>query len=162
MEKVIRKIGLPNILLVVLFLLLFMFGRHPIVGSSMYPTYTDGQHAFSVKSFCTLHQGDVVVAFSPTKKLFIKRVAAVPGDTIVIEQTGNVLVNGEQYPYGHGDANHTPNFDGMESLEDGTHSVSLGKGEYFLMGDNFENSSDSRMYGVFKRWRLIEKVMVVH
>lgn len=138
-----------------------LFGHHPISGESMYPTYHDGQHLVSIRPYLgELKQGDVVIAYSPNRYLLIKRVAACPGDTLVINTDGTVAVNGEPYTYGKGSSLDS-NMVGMTRQEDGSYSITLEKGQYYLLGDNHEISADSREYGPFKRTSIWEKVLFV-
>lgn len=141
--------------------LLLVLGHHPISGESMHPTYHDGQQVVSIRPFLgTLKQGDVVIAYCSNKYLIIKRVAACPGDTLVVSNTGAVTVNGEPYTYGVGNCL-TDTMQGMNVNADGSYSITLGKGQYYLLGDNHENSADSRTYGPFNRSSIWEKVVLV-
>lgn len=154
-----------KILVFACFLVFFtsiMFPRHPISGSSMNPTYVNGQQAFCARTmFGALGRNSVVVAYPGDGKLIIKRVAAIPGDTLVISPDGSVTVNGEAYTYGMGSAYASLMFEDMTPNEDGSFSVTLGDGEYYLLGDNHENSADSRYYGIFQRSAILETVMFV-
>lgn len=150
-----------SVLLICLALFLLIFGHHPISGGSMYPTYHDGQQAYTLRPFIwPISQGDVVIAYSPSKHLVIKRVAACPGDTLVVANDGSVTVNGEPYTYGAGNCI-DEYMNGMTVNEDGSYSITLGKGQYYLLGDNHENSADSRTYGPFSRTTIWEKVVLV-
>lgn len=124
-----------------------------VEGSSMNPTFTDGNFLFASRYYFTeeYERGDVVVFNSPSLgKALIKRVIAVPGDTIKIENE-KVFVNGEQIdePY----INNNP----LETLE-----VTVSEGHYFLMGDNRQNSLDSRyeMVGLVSHEQIMGKVVV--
>lgn len=140
----------------------FIFPRHPISGSSMNPTYVNGQQAFCIRQpFGNFNKGDVVIAYPGTGYLVIKRVAAGPGDTIAIHPDGSVTVNGELYAYGVGSAYEGGSFEGLIPNEDGSYSATLKDGEYYLLGDNRENSADSRYYGIFKRSDIEEKLLFV-
>lgn len=142
--------------LVVLFL---VFGRHPIEGSSMEPTYHDGQTVYTIRAFIKPEQGDVVVAYSKSlSELLIKRVAAVSGDVVEITQDGEILINGEPYLYGVGSAL-SRRMDAMQETWDGGYRLEVPKGQYFLLGDNRENSNDSRELGTFGRLSIFEKVL---
>lgn len=146
-------------ILAALVLLVVVFGRHPVVGESMEPSYHDGQTVFTVRELFRPSRGDVVVAYSSDlSELLIKRVAACPGDTLEITADGRVFVNGEEYSYGIG-SGISESMNAMQATEDGGYQIEVGKGQYFLMGDNREHSGDSRHLGTFSRWELIEKVI---
>lgn len=146
-------------ILAALVLLVVVFGRHPVVGESMEPLYHDGQTVFTVRELFRPSRGDVVVAYSSDlSELLIKRVAAGPGDTLEVTADGRVFVNGDEYTYGVG-SGISESMDAMQATKDGGYQIEVGKGQYFLMGDNREHSGDSRHLGTFSRWELIEKVL---
>ena len=147
-----------TVIFYVLILLMVLFGSHKIIGSSMFPTYHEGQRVATVRAFVPLRRGDVVVAYNKNSKLLIKRIAGVPGDHVLISNEGKVLVNGEEYHYGVGNPSIGPSFSNMTYTENG-YEIDLQEKEYFLLGDNFEHSADSRSYGIFKRWQIWEKVL---
>jgi signal peptidase I len=131
-------------------------------------------------------RGDVVVCFSPEDQVrLVKRVVGVPGDTI--ELRNNVLflngvraeyqpVSGEDLPYVTKADRETAVF-ASESVEGRSHevmaypggfashrsfrSVTLGAREYFLMGDNRDNSKDSRFFGVVAREQIVGRATAV-
>ena len=140
---------------------ILLLGCHPIIGSSMEPTYHHGQYTLCFRALLPLRHGQVVVADTGENKLIIKRVIGIPGDIISIHSDGTVYVNGSVSDYGVGDATVGISYDQFTEDEDGNKSITLGKHEYFLMGDNHENSKDSRHWGPFKRSRIMEIVALV-
>jgi len=95
---------------------------------------------------------DVQLRFRNSYRMnrLIKRVIAVPGDTIDIRD-GNVYINGEviEEPY----------IKGVTMPMSDNYPLSLKDGEYFVMGDNRENSSDSRSFGPIKRENIEGRAM---
>jgi signal peptidase I len=85
-------------------------------------------------------RGDIVVFRAPTQpdKDFIKRIIGLPGDTILVKN-GQVFVNGQPLdePYIHFPATYTFPFDGQPRQ--------VPDGNYFVLGDNRPNSSDSHL-----------------
>lgn len=132
-------LGLVALLFVVRF-----FVAEPVRtdGDSMSPTLHDGDALVIQKVsywFSDPEVGDIVVATAPdTREAVVKRVVAVGGDTIGIED-GVLVRNGQQVaePY----ANH----DQMGGYYWGP--VVVPEGQVFLLGDNRLESHDSRNYG---------------
>lgn len=104
--------------------------------------------------FGTPSRGDVVVLNfpgDPVHTKYIKRIIGVPGDTIKIRD-GLVYLNGNllKEPYLPTDTLTQPNVD-----------RTLGTSDYFMMGDNRPNSSDSRIWGIADKRYLIGKGIVI-
>ncbi len=110
-----------------------------IVGSSMEPALFNGEEVLLNKiiyQFSAPKRGDVI-AFHPNgdenTHLYVKRIVALPGETIQIKQ-GSVYINGEMH------AMDTETNDAGVAAD----LIELKDDEYFVMGDNRENSEDSR------------------
>ncbi|TCT16981.1 signal peptidase I [Natranaerovirga pectinivora] len=133
------------ILIVVYLITTFVGQRTSVIGDSMKPTLQNGNQVIIDKlsyRFTEPKRFDVIVfpyKMNPNQ-LYIKRVIGLPGETIQ-------LVNGEIY------------IDGAVLEEDyglevflnagiGTDPVVIADGEYFVLGDNRNNSSDSRFVDV--------------
>jgi len=106
-----------------------------IAGTSMEPTLNNGDIVVLLKT-SKLHYGDLC-GFSYSNKILIKRVIAMPGDTVVIDESGNVIVNGEvlDEPY------ITDKGLGECDIE---FPFTVPENTYFLMGDHRLTSIDSR------------------
>jgi signal peptidase I len=125
-------------------------------------------------------RGDIVVLFSPIDGTrLVKRVIAVPGDRVEMREN-QLLVNGRAAswkPIGsHDDAEQGPTRIVEETLNGRTHRVMLTDhiaavrsfdpvvvpaGRYFVMGDNRDNSNDSRFIGMIERRRIVGKATAV-
>jgi len=123
-------------------------------------------------------RGDVMVFFPPhmNDTYFIKRVVGLPGDTVTYRNK-QLLVNGQQvesealaqFPDGRsrysvgleslGEADHLMQVDDMRPARD--FSVVVKPGHYFMMGDNRDNSSDSRIWGQVPEKDIVGKAFAV-
>ena len=106
-----------------------------IDGSSMNPLLHDEEIVLAIE--CDVPKRSDVIAFNQNNKLFIKRVIATEGESVVIDSEGVVSVNGdivdEPYVTGLGLGNN-----------DITFPYTIPQGAVFVLGDNREISSDSR------------------
>lgn len=116
-----------------------------VAGNSMNPTLHNGELLLATKHTKKLERYDIVLIKTDDKSI-IKRIIGLPNETI--EYKDDVLyINGQIATdrYAHG---HTSDF-----------SVTLGDDEYYCLGDNRENSSDSRFYGAFKSKAIFGKAL---
>lgn len=138
---------------------LFVAQPHKVSGRSMDPTFKDGDYIFTDKITYRLREpakGDIIVLKNPRDESqdFIKRIMAVPGDTIKVEGSA-VYINGEKLNEKYLPAGR-PTPAGSFLLE-GT-EVKAGPNQYFVIGDNREHSSDSREWGAITKQEIIGKV----
>lgn len=135
----------------------FVFEPIRVDGESMCDTLQNGEVMIVTKPEYLAgdpQRGDVIICKYPGRKEnFVKRVMGVPGDVISI--ISNVVYrNGEKLdePYLTPDRN--DNGFSMAPFE-------LGKDEYFVMGDNRDNSHDSRNYYSYSKPAAITRDMIV-
>lgn len=101
----------------------------------MYPTYKNFQLTLIDKRATDFQCGDVIVFYCPSLDcIMVKRIIAAPKETVLISE-GNVLVDGLQSPYICEDVD----FGGIASDE-----LLVGENQFFVMGDNYSQSKDSR------------------
>jgi len=139
-----------------------MFIAEPFVvsGSSMVPNFHDKDYL--IVNRLDYHtgipqRGDVIVLKYPkdTTQFFIKRVIGLPGETISFSQ-GHVLITNQEHPNGWTlQESYLPSQ--VETFA-GPQSVTLGSGEYFVLGDNRTASSDSRVWGILPSNDIVGKV----
>lgn len=141
----------------------FFFAR--VEGSSMLGTLKDGEVLFVWRAgyvFGQPQRGDIVICHYPEtaeggyldqkNTCYVKRVIGLPGDTVSIRQ-GTVYINGEALKESYLE---TERID-SQSME----AVVLKEGEYFLMGDNRSDSTDSRRMGAVERGKILGKAVGV-
>lgn len=147
MNKKLKEILSTSLyLLIVLALTLlvvtYVGQRTKVIGSSMEPMLTDGDNLIVDKltyRFEDPQRFDIIVfPFRYAEKTFyIKRIIGLPGETVYIDEAGTIYINGEVLKENYG----------KEVIIDPGRAyepVTLGEDEYFVMGDNRNNSSDSR------------------
>ncbi len=133
-------------------------------GVSMQPGLHEGEWVmvnYWSYRFGSPQRGDVVVFKPPITiqgaEYLIKRIIAIPGDTISISATA-VFVNGKQLNERY--LSPLP-ADGVETVTGVVSNLKMGKDEYWVMGDNRRDSLDSRSFGTVSRQEIVGKAEVV-
>lgn len=134
---------------VFLVIYIFLFRPFQVSGNSMDPTFFDKEYILTniiALKFTKPKLGDVIVFKAPPdpEKDYIKRVIAIPGDTISIKN-GDIYVNGERLDQSQFLQGSVKTYGGS-FLKEGE-VVSVPPNSYFVMGDNRSGSSDSREWG---------------
>lgn len=142
----------------VCFLIITYVGqRSRVSGSSMEPTLSDGDNLIVDKLSYHLHEPerfDIIIFpyLYQENTYYIKRIIGLPGETVYIDEDGTIYINGvvldEDY--------------GLETIENpglASSPITLGADEYFVLGDNRNNSTDSRFASVsnIKRENIVGK-----
>ena len=130
-------------------------GRFRIEGHSMLPTLQEGEYVIINKLSYYLDdpdRGDIIVLHFPNDRSrdFIKRLVGLPGDQVEVSD-GVVKVNGIalEEPY----INAEPSYSG---------SWQVPEGQYFVLGDNRNNSSDSHNWSFLPREDIVGKAWVIY
>jgi signal peptidase I len=144
--------------LIAVLIILFLYRPVKVEGTSMMPNLLDQERLFinqySYKFGGDIHRGDTVVFWFPldTTKSFIKRVIAVPGDTVSVKR-GTVVVNGKSLE----EAYIPPDYRDAMSMP----SERIPKNFYFVLGDHRSSSYDSRMWGLVPKSYIYGKAVFV-
>ncbi len=156
MRVLIREIvGLVLLAVVILLLLQVVAPRFTVVGSSMEPSLHDGQRLLINKAvyfFREPEAGEVIVFKAPKnpRDEYIKRIVASPGNTVEIKM-GVVYVNGSPLdePYIKDQPSYT------------LQAKKIPENEYFVLGDNRNNSNDSHKGWTVPQQNIVGKAWLV-
>ena len=137
----------------------FVGQRTEVEGASMENTLHNGDNLIVDKLSYRFHDPErfdiIVFPFQyQANTYYIKRIIGLPGETVQIMDDGSIYINGEKLEENYGMEVIKP-----ETIGRAAEPIELGDDEYFVMGDNRNNSSDSRtdMVGNIKRENIIGK-----
>lgn len=147
MKKVLREILSTSLYLLVVLCLTYLVihfvgQRTEVSGSSMEPKLSNEDNLIVDKityKFKDPERYDIIVFpfLYEEHKFYIKRIIGMPGETVYIDEEGNIYIDGEILEEGYGK-------EVIENPGRACEPIQLGNDEYFVMGDNRNNSSDSR------------------
>ncbi len=138
-----------------------LFVAQPFIvsGESMVPTFQNSQYLIVDEltyHFASPHRGDVIVFRYPkdTTQFFIKRIIGLPGEVVHISDSGIAVTKtdgsqaqlDESYVANHGNG--------------GSRDYTVPPGDYFVMGDNRPESSDSRSWGFLPRTNIVGRAFL--
>lgn len=132
-----------SIVIVICVIFRIVVGMSPIQGDSMYPTLHDKDTVFYNRLTKTYMKGDVVAISMPGDEMYVKRVVAVAGDTVNLDN-GKLYVDGKEQkePWAYGET---------KPIKRGVvFPITVKEGQIFVLGDNREISDDSREFGPVK------------
>lgn len=149
----LRESLLLLVLIAAVFILFrFVIGIAVVGGNSMEPTLQDGDFVLYSRIVRQYRPGDVISMRVPAGEYYVKRVIAVGGDTVDL-QDGRVLVNGEPLQEDRG------NGETQEETGAVIYPYKVREGNVFVLGDNREVSMDSRAFGEVSRRQIRGKVL---
>lgn len=131
-----------------------------VSGASMQETFNSGEYLIVDQVTYRFHEpqrGDVIVFRYPRdpSKFFIKRIIGLPGDKIEIKESVITITN-DEHPEGW--VLHEPYIRSMKPQP--PRSANLGPGDYFVLGDNRDQSSDSRTWGILRKENIIGRAVL--
>ena len=161
-EMISTLLYLLGVLCLTWLVITFVGQRTEVDGSSMEPTLTNGDNLIVDKlsyRFRDPERFDIIVFpyKHKAKTYYIKRIIGLPGETVQIDEQGNIYINGEILSESYGREIIKAEYIGLAA-----EPIVLGEDEYFVMGDNRNNSTDSRypQVGNIKREDIIGRAWV--
>ena len=159
-EILSTSLYLLGVLLVTFVLVKFVVQRTEILSGSMEPTLYKGE-SYLVDNisyrFKDPERYDIITFkyLYAEKTYYVKRIIGLPGDTVYIDEYGTIFINDEVLIEHYG--NETIENPGLAA-----NPIKLGDDEYFVMGDNRNDSQDSRYpnVGAVKREQILGKLWV--
>ncbi len=157
-------------ILLVIYLVIKTYIAQPFIvrGQSMEENFQDGDYLVVDElsyRFREPNRGEVVVFntrfISSTSRgeFYIKRLIGLPGERVVIDRTGTVRIFSDQFPDGL--TLEEPYLSpGTDTFVPEVVDITLGEDEFFVMGDNRDNSSDSRVWGALPLDYIVGKPFV--
>lgn len=149
-------------LLIVLPIRYFLFQPFLVQGQSMEPNFESKDYLIVDEisyRFREPKRGEVVVFTFPqqTSQRYIKRIIGLPGETISIEN-GKIIISKDSKSWILDETKYLPQniYTSTRKFE----TITLKEGEYFVLGDNRENSYDSRYWGPLPRKNIIGRVIL--
>ena len=142
--KIIKEL-IPYLVIIVIVLLIRTFIITPVQvdGSSMDPTLQDNQILLLKKYQKNYKRFDIVVIDDGSERL-IKRIIGLPGETIEVKDQ-KLYINGK---YVKEEFEH-------DETDDFTYEAKIPENHYFVMGDNRDDSLDSRVFGAFSKDQIL-------
>ena len=162
MNKVLKELLSTGLYLLVVLALTYLVinyvgQRTEVDGESMESTLSNGDNLIVDKityRFIDPKRFDIIVFPFQYQEdtYYIKRIIGLPGETVQIDDAGNIYINGEVLEESYG-----REIIRVDTIGRAAEPIVLGDDEYFVMGDNRNNSSDSRteMVGNIKRDNII-------
>lgn len=161
-EMISTLLYLLGVLCLTWLVITFVGQRTEVDGASMEPTLSDGDNLIVDKltyRFRDPERFDIIVfPFKYKEKTYyIKRIIGLPGETVQIKENGDIYINGELLTESYG-----REIIKAENIGRALEPIVLGEDEYFVMGDNRNNSSDSRteIVGNIKREDILGRAWV--
>ena len=165
-------------ILIALFVRTFVIQAYKIPSGSMKPTLQIGDHILVTKFNYGIkipflrttliptgkpRRGDIIVFIYPEDRTkdFIKRLIALPGDTVEI-QNKKLLLNGRPVPDQHGVYVDNMVIPGAVQPRDNFGPVVVPADAFFVMGDNRDESYDSRFWGFVNQKDILGKALIIY
>lgn len=131
-----------TVLIITYLIVKFVGVRTEVIGPSMQPTLYNGDNLIVEKVSYYFHEPErfdvIVFPFKYAEKThYIKRIIGLPGERVTIDEDGNIYINGEILEESYGK-------EVIKNPGIASENIYLSDDEYFVLGDNRNDSSDSR------------------
>lgn len=122
----------------------------------MEPTLHQCDYVLGLRHPSSIEVGDIIMLRAPDRDdgaLYVKRVAAVGGDTIDISDIGTLVIT-------HADTGHIEQTDYKVPYDKiDVYPITLSQGKIYVLGDNVTNSNDSRYFGGVSTEKIVAKAV---
>jgi len=132
-----------------------------VEGASMEPNFESGEYLLIDEvsyRFKPIGRGDIIVFHYPldTSKYYIKRIIGFPGETVEVKD-GKIIIYNDANPNG---AVLNEDYLPKNLVTNGQTKKKMGADEYFVLGDNRQVSSDSRVWGPLPKSDIVGRVWI--
>ncbi len=141
---------------------LFVATPHEVVGRSMMPSFQSGEYLIGNKigyKFGEPQRGDVIIFEYDEHTDYIKRIIGLPEESISI-QNGQIHINNQRLDESEY-LESSVLTRGGDYLQEGS-TINIPASHYFVCGDNRNNSSDSRDFGIIRRDQIKGRAFLVY
>ncbi|MCI8861030.1 MAG: signal peptidase I [Lachnospiraceae bacterium] len=126
----------------------YVIGVAFVSGHSMAPTLEDGELVLFYRLDQEYQKNDIVIVKRENEVFYIKRIMASTGSKVTLDEEGMIAIDKERQ-------------EATLPLEDGIAlPYEVPEGAYFLLGDNRENSKDSRRFGAVSKDEIVGRVFL--
>lgn len=171
MQKILRAVWLffldfieTIVIALAIFVVIYRFllQPHQVKGNSMFDNFHDGEYLLTDKISYRFNQPtrDEVIVFKAPKNEdydYIKRIIGMPGDKVMVKD-GFVYINGQKLDESGYLDSRIKTLGGSFASEGVV--ITVPENAYFVMGDNRNNSSDSREWGIVPSGNIVGKAWV--
>ena len=149
-----------KVCVIIYFILLLIVTPCSVQGRSMYPTYNSGNHVLCFNNFNQTPKKEQIIVFCADRNMFyIKRVKAVENDIITYDTETEELFVNDVFAWNVSDIEYKAILNSINITDYTTYSFTVPKNKVFVLGDNRDNSEDSRNLGFIDKSKIFGVVL---